>query len=120
MENDSNNAVQQWLRDIPPTIWREVRQQEVVEAGFGAGPACVAGRTETFVEPVSIEEGLGWLSRHAGVLRVAHLQLEDRSVLFFEPLGFRRWDRTRQAPPRAGIVVAHPPCDHGDEEREDR
>ena len=108
MRTDHDDVVQQWLQTIPREIWREVGQARVLEAGFGAGPGCVAGLTETFTEPASVEDGLVWLSRYAGFLRIAHLQLEDLSVLFFEPLGFRKWDQTRRARPRAGVVVTHP------------
>ena len=116
MKSDRDNAVQQWLQTIPPEIWREVGQRKVLEAGFGAGPSFIAGKTESFAEPVSIEDGLRWLSRYAGALRIAHLQLEDRSVLFFERLGFKRWDQTRRAPPRAGVVVRHPAAGDSDDE----
>ena len=108
MRTDHDDVVQQWLQTIPREIWREVGHARVLEAGFGAGPGCVAGLTETFTEPASVEDGLVWLSRYAGFLRIAHLQLEDLSVLFFEPLGFRKWDQTRRARPRAGVVVTHP------------
>ena len=118
MRADHDDVVQQWLQTIPRDIWREVRQARVLEAGFGAGPACVAGLTETFTEPATVEDGLVWLSRYAGSLKIAHLQLEDLSVLFFEPLEFRRWDRTRRAPPRAGVIVTHPARDDDGERRE--
>ena len=108
MGTERDDAVQLWLQTIPREIWREVGRQKVLEAGFGAGPGCVAGLTETFSEPASVEDGLVWLSRYAGSLRIGHLQIEDLSVLFFEPLGFKRWDQTRRAPPRAGVVVTHP------------
>ena len=108
MRTDHDDVVQQWLQTIPHEIWREIGQARVLEAGFGAGPGCVVGLTEAFTEPVSIEGGLRWLSRYAGALRIAHLQFEDQSTLFFEPLGFKRWDQTRRAPPRAGVVVRHP------------
>jgi len=108
MSTKHDDAVQQWLQTIPREVWSEVRHHRVLEAGFGAGPSFIGGKTEIFAEPVSIEDGLRWLSRYAGCLRIAHLQLEDLSILFLEPLGFKRWDQTRRAPPRAGVVVRHP------------
>ena len=120
MRTDHDDVVQKWLQTIPSEIWREVGQARVLEAGVGAGPSFICGKTEKFAESVPVEDGLVWLSRYAGSLRIAHLQLEDRSVLFFEPHGFQRWDRTRRAPPRAGVVVTHPIPDHGDEEGRER
>ena len=116
MKSDRDDAVQQWLQTIPAEIWREVEQQRVLEAGFGAGPSFISGKTEIFAEPVSIEDGLRWLSRYAGALRRACLQLEDGSLLFFEPRSFWRWDRSGGPPPRAGVVVRHPAPEDVDDE----
>ena len=116
MSIDQNDVVLRWVQTIPPDIWCEVGPQKVLEAGFGAGPSFIGGKTEIFAEPVSIEDGLRWLSRYAGALRIAHLQLEDQSILFFEQDGFKRRDHTRHAPPRPGVVVQHPAPDDTDEE----
>ena len=62
----------------------------VLEAGFGAGPGCVAGKIEKFEALVSIEEGLYWIARYANVLKSAHLRLEDGSILWFNRWGFIR------------------------------
>ena len=118
MGTQHDEPVQRWLQTIPPEVWNEVGQQKVLEAGFGAGPSFIGGKTEIFAEPVSIEDGLCWLSRYAGALRIAHLQIEDGSILFFEPLGFKRWDRTRLAPPRAVVVVRHPAPEVGNDKGE--
>jgi hypothetical protein len=96
---------------LPPELLDELHGHEVLEAGFGAGPGCVAGKIERFEPPVPLARGLAWIARWSGVLRKAHLQLDDGSVLWFEPGRFVRWDRAPQRPPRPGLVVHHPPED---------
>jgi hypothetical protein len=58
-----------------------------VEAGFGAGPGCVAGEVRTFDPPVPVPDALAWLERYCHVLLRAHVRLDDGRRLTFERCG---------------------------------
>jgi hypothetical protein len=97
-------------RDILGTIPAEWHERAAaagcLEAGFGAGPACVAGKIHKFDPPASLEEAAAWVQGWAGVLKKAHIQLGDGHVLWFHRSGFWRAE-WRETAPRQGVVVRH-------------
>ena len=94
-----------WPGELPEDVQEDIDGLMVLEAGFGAGPGCVAGKIEKYEPPVSIEEGLKWLSRYATVFKAAHLRLEDGSVLWLDRAGFLRYEEGERPAPRPGVVV---------------
>jgi len=94
-----------WPGEFPDEVLEHIDGLLVLEAGFGAGPGCVAGKIEKYEPPVSIEDGLGWLSSYATIFKPAHLRLEDGSVLWLWQSGCMRWAHGKQSPPRPGVEV---------------
>ena len=105
MASDPQEHVKIWLESLPSEKIKCADQPAVVEAGFGAGPGCVAGKIEKFESPVSLEDGLHWISSYSHVLKAAHLRLVDGSILWFDRWGFTRRDDGKQPAPRPGVVV---------------
>ena len=101
----ANEPSLSWPGDFPEDVLEDIDGQLVLEAGFGAGPGCVAGKIEKYEPPVSIEDGLGWLSSYATIFKAAHLRLEDGSLLWLWPSGCMRWAHGKQSPPRPGLEV---------------
>jgi hypothetical protein len=97
---------------IPDAILAEVSTLRVADVGFGAGPACCAGKFHTYEVPVPLDEALAWIERHRGGLSKAHARLEDGSILWFESSGFRRRETGRQRRDLSpGIITVHPAAD---------
>ena len=107
MSDKIEDQIQLWLDDIQPDILAELRSRRVEEAGFGAGPSCVGGYTTHYPEPVPFADALRWLARYGRVMRKGHLHLADRSVAWFEPLRFVRWDREPREAPQVGVTARH-------------
>ncbi len=107
MSANTQQQVELWLESIPKEVLDAVRDLGVMEAGFGAGPGCCAGKVEQFGAAVTIAEGLRWIADYAHVLKAAHLRLTDGSVLWFRRSEFMRWAPGEQSPPRPGLVVRH-------------
>jgi hypothetical protein len=94
------------ITTIPADVMELIQNKKAVEAGFGAGPGCVAGQVQKFVEPVELAEGIYWIEMYRQTLRAAHIMLDDRTVLWFHRDGFNRYEETpRDKPPRLGVTV---------------
>lgn len=106
--NDREQIVEEWLNSIPDDTHDQVKQLRVRVASFGAGPSCLAGKYQTFEEPVNLADGLRWIAQYAGVLKAANLHFEDDSVLWFERHRCTRYDRDKRSPRTPGVVVHHP------------
>ena len=105
MSANTQQQVELWIATIPEEVLEEVGELRVMEAGFGAGPGCCAGKVEQFDEPVPMSEGLRWIAGYAHALKAAHLRLTDGSVLWLWRSGFMRWAPGEQSPPRPGLEV---------------
>jgi len=96
------------LSTIPDDVMRRIAGRRALESGFGAGPSWVAGKVEVFGRPVRLARALVWLERYRHAMRDGHVMLDDRTVLFFRPDGFLRYDDTPcKDPPRPGVTVRH-------------
>lgn len=91
---------------IPADILERVSKLRVIDAGFGAGPSCIAGMGHSFDPPVSFEEGMAWLEQYFNSLRRGHLRFVDGTTLWFDSTGFDRYDEeVSDELPRPGVVV---------------
>ncbi len=96
------------LDDFLATLPSDLRDQAVaarcVEAGFGAGPGCMAGKVEAFDPPATLPDAVAWVHARSHFYKRAHIWLSDGFVLWFGPWGFDRAEQ-RSAAPRPGLVV---------------
>ena len=102
-----------YLAVIPDDVLDAVGGKAVATVSFGAGPACIGGMHEEFDVPAALETALQWFAPYMSSLRKAHVWFVDGSGIWFEGDRFWRYDPDPHAPPRAGVIVRHPP-----EERE--
>lgn len=95
-----------FIATIPAEVMRLIENKKVVEAGFGAGPGCVAGKIQKYPKPVELAKGISWIKNYRHVLKAAHLLLDDRTTLWFRYDGFKRYDQTPSGNlPRPGVEV---------------
>lgn len=96
------------LDDFTATVPSDLRDQAAaagcVEAGFGAGPGCIAGKVEAFDPPAPLSDAVAWVHARSHFYKRAHIRLADGFVLWFGPRGFDRAER-RSAAPLPGLVV---------------
>jgi hypothetical protein len=94
------------ITTIPADVMQMIKDKKVIEAGFGAGPSCVAGKVQEYSEPVELAEGVSWIGNYCHVMKAAHLLLDDLTKLWFHCDGFTRYDQTPSGkPPRPGAEV---------------
>lgn len=110
-----DNVVAKWISSLPEELKARLPALRARECGFGAGPGCCAGEVETFAPPVPIDVAIGWCARYVGVLRRAHVKLDDGGVLWFERDGLYRYDAAG-AVTELGLEVAHAAEQGADEE----
>jgi hypothetical protein len=92
---------------IPAEVIEQISMKKVIEAGFGAGPSFSAGKVQAFPEPVALTEGIAWIENYCHVMKAAHLLLDDKTVLWFQPHGFKCYDQIPVTNlPRPGLEVA--------------
>jgi hypothetical protein len=96
----------EFISTIPAEVLEDIQERKVIEAGFGAGPSCVAGKVQVFPDPVELAEGVAWIEKYCHIMKAAHLLLDDRTVLWFHPTGFKRYEQTPvNKPPRPGVEI---------------
>lgn len=74
---------------LPPELRVELSGALAAEAGFAAGPAFVAGKTQAFAPPVPFAEAAGWIERTYRGFKRAHIRLVDGRTVYFDPSGLR-------------------------------
>ena len=93
---------------VPREIMGMVSLLSVVEAGFGAGPGCVAVKRWKYAPPVSFLEAVSDLEQHRGLMRRCHVVFLDGSRLVMDRHRFHSFDPSvalrRQNAARVGQV----------------
>jgi len=107
------------LDDFTATVPAELRDRAsatgCVEAGFGAGPGCMAGKVEAFDPPAPLPDAVAWVHARSHFYKRAHIRLSDGFVLWFGPWGFDRAEQRSEAP-RPGLAVRARSSSSGDSE----
>ena len=93
-----------FLATLPSNLRDRAAATGCTEAGFGAGPGCMAGKVETFDPPAALPDAVAWVHARSHFYKRAHIRLTDGFVLWFGPWGFDRAEQRSEAP-RPGLVV---------------
>lgn len=96
-----------FMTTIPAEVLAQIAGKKALEAGCGCGPSFIAGRIDKFEPPVALEVAVALVGSWQGIMRRAHILLEDHSVLWLEPrVGLYRYDVKPVAhPPRPGVSI---------------
>lgn len=97
-------SLSDFLATIPTALQERAAAMRCAEAGFGAGPGCVAGAVERFPTPAALEEAVTWVHARSHLYKRAHIRLTTGAVLWFGPAGFERAEESAVSP-GPGLVM---------------
>lgn len=98
-------SVARLRRLIPDTVWEEVKEKQVIHAGWGGGPAWILRETMDFDPPVHVDEALYWLAQDYSKWHRCHLLFADRTVLWLNHNAFHAYHRDDVSLRASGIYV---------------
>jgi hypothetical protein len=101
------------LKLIPEELRNKYTGDDVIEAGWAAGPSFIVRKTNRYTVPVTLYEACLWLQEYRHMFKACHIQLYDKSVMWLHRYEFFRYDSDDTELRDSGTFI-----DAGDEEIE--
>ena len=80
------------LNLIPEELLKKYSGNDVIEAGWAAGPSFIVRKTNRYTSPVTLHEACLWLEEYRHMFKACHILLTDKSVMWLHRYEFSRYD----------------------------